>query len=535
MIDKVTLLLDDKISTLSWSAETDAIVNIDLSECYLKPFDCIEIHFKEEITLFRNYDYTWAPITKDRIAGTFSTKAIQFKSGVYMQPNCGNFVWEISLKNPKKMICHLNNRLVNPMTNYYSDANIKKVTASNQFNTIKNYKLLFSSSGIVELSRSKIPFVATACFTDHCDFDTLESIQMQRAFFKDKNIKVTKGFFLNHFSKRADNASWEKDSEELQKWIVDGHELCYHSLSQSIKSKQESENDFFSFSPPVLINTWIDHGYQPYNLSMHQKEGIESVVFSDNLAAKKISVLSNYIDSGTATSGVLNQLNSDDFTLQSFYNGIKKFPLKKRIPLFIKNAIVHFYADENLIKNYSQLASSYKKINQSKSIAAVVAFIGKLFGVAIPLLKIGLFWGSYKKKVYPLAKYQNLFFEHTIGANKFVIFQTVELLDFINSLNQKSIDKLLDEKGMFVAHTYFSVPMEYHNGRIFTKSGEIHPKVDANFDYLGQNIKENKIWNPTLKELVSFWKEFNTVELTLDENGAICIKNKTEVPHRIIT
>ena len=137
--------------------------------------------------------------------------------------------------------------------------------------------------------------------------------------------------------------------------------------------------------------------------------------------------------------------------------------------------------------------------------------------------------------MYPLAKYQNLFFEHTIGANKFVIFQTVELLDFINSLNQKSIDKLLDEKGMFVAHTYFSVPMEYHNGRIFTKSGEIHPKVDANFDYLGQNIKENKIWNPTLKELVSFWKEFNTVELTLDENGAICTKNKTEVPHRIIT
>ena len=77
MIDKVTLLLDDKISTLKWSAETDAILNIDLSDCYLKPFNCIEIHFKEEITLFRNHDYTWVPITKDRIAGTFSTTKLK--------------------------------------------------------------------------------------------------------------------------------------------------------------------------------------------------------------------------------------------------------------------------------------------------------------------------------------------------------------------------------------------------------------------------------------------------------------------------
>jgi hypothetical protein len=157
-----------------------------------------------------------------------------------------------------------------------------------------------------------------------------------------------------------------------------------------------------------------------------------------------------------------------------------------------------------------------------------------LFGVAMPLFKIVLFWNSCKNKVYPLAKYQNLFFEHTIGGNKFIIFQTVEFLDFINALNQQSIDKLLNEKGMFIAHTYFSVPMEYHEGRMFTKSGEVHSAVANNFDYLGQTIKENKIWNPTLKELVAFWSEFNKVELALDENGEICIKNPTQVPYRTI-
>ena len=81
------------------------------------------------------------------------------------------------------------------------------------------------------MSRSIKSFSAIACFTDHCDFDTLSNLQLQRTFFKEKDIKVTKGFFLNHFSKRQDNASYERDKMELDLWINDGHELCYHSLS----------------------------------------------------------------------------------------------------------------------------------------------------------------------------------------------------------------------------------------------------------------------------------------------------------------
>lgn len=532
MIDKVNLFTNDKINVLNWSVESDVSVSIDLSEYHLKSFDRIEIVFKEAIALFRNHDYTWVSISKNRTAGTFTTKAVQFQSGVYMQPNCGHFVWEISPENPKKILCHLNNNLVNPITNYETETNIKKITAGNQPNTLKTYQLLFSSEGIVELSRSKIPFVATVCFTDHCDFDTLESIQKQRAFFKDNNIKVTKGFFLNHFSKRADNASWENDSEELRKWTADGHELCYHSLSQSIKSNEESERDFFSFAPPIPITTWIDHGYQPYNLSMYQKEGIEEKAFSENLASKKIEILWNYIDSGTATSGVLNQLNQNAFTLQSFRNGIKKYAFKKRMSLFVKNAIVHFYSDENLIKNYSQLAGSYKKMAQTKSVKSVLSFFGKLFGVAVPLLKIAFFWNKDKSKTYPMAKYQNLFFEHTIAGNKFVVFQTLEVLDFINALNRQSIEKLMQESGMFIAHTYFSVPMEYHGGRIFTKSGDVHPSVANNFEYLGKSIRQSKLWNPTLNELATYWLAFNKVELQVSDKGEITIKSPTEIPFR---
>lgn len=516
--------------------DAEIVINCaKIIEKAIASFD-IEILFSQPIVSFRNHDYTWVDVSDNRIANSFSPKIIKLANGFYVQSNTNQGIWEVQKQNPNKLLWRFNPENANPLTNYTGNNNQKVIaTATPSFDNFVHPTLLFSKTGAIEISRSKIPFTAIACFTDHCDFDTSESLEKQREFFKKNNIKVTKGFFLNHFSKREDNASWENDQEELQKWVNDGHELCYHSLSQSIKSKEESTSDFYYFSPPIPIKTWIDHGYQPYNLSLYKKEGIDETVFAENLAKNDIEILWNYIDSGTATLGVLNQLNTKHFSLQSFYNGIKKASFKKRMSLIIKNSIVHFYSDEKLIKNYSQLASSFKKITKTKSSTDLFSFIGKCFKVFIPLFKIVLCWNSYKKQVYPLAKYQTIFFNHTIGTKNFIVFQTLEFLDFINALHKKSVDEFITEKGIFIAHTYFSVPMEYHEGRIFTKSGEINPIVEANFEYLGQNIKENKIWNPTLIELVDFWKKCNQVEFQISNQGEISIKNNTEIAFRIIT
>ncbi len=496
----------------------------------------IEIVFSETISAFRNHNYEWTTVNENLIANSFSPKIIKLSNGFYIQANTNQGIWEVQKKHPTTLFWRFNPEHSNPLAKYSHPNNQKTIAIANpSFDNFITPALLFSEKGAVELSRSKIPFVATACFTDHCDFDTVASLKKQREFFKKNSIILTKGFFLNHFSKRADNASWENDKVELQNWVADGHELCYHSLSQSIKNKDESNSDFFNFSPPLSITTWIDHGYQPYNLSLYQKEGMEETTFASNLSDKNITLLWNYIDSGTATSGVLNQMNPNNFTLQSFYKGIKNKSFKKRISLLIKNCIVHFYADEKLIKKYTQLASSFKKVMISKSVKALFSFVGNCFSVSVPLLKLVLFWHRFKSKTYPLANYQTLLFEHTIGDKKFIIFQTLEFLDFVTALEKKSVDNFVNEKGMFVGHTYFSVPMEYHDGRIFTNSGDVSPLVAENFQYLGQLIKRNKIWNPTVKDLVAFWQDFMKVEFEISENGAIIIKNQTTVPHRNIT
>ena len=514
----------------------DNSIVLDYSSFLLKNINSfyIEIEFYSEIIAFRNHDYSWINLDNNRIANNFSTKAIKLNDGNYVQANNNEGIWEVKKADLNKLIWHFNPKFSNSLTSY-GEKNTKKITQANFiYNEKKIPTLLFSKKGIIEVSRSKVPYSAIICFTDHCDFDTLDLLEKQRIFFKKYDIKITKGFFLNHFSKRNDNSSWQNENLELTKWIEDNHELAYHSLSQSIKGKYESLLDFDSFIPPLNISTWIDHGYQPYNLSLYKKENLNENYYSEKLKHKKVEILWNYLDSGTATSQVINQLNNKQFTLNYFWKGIKNKPLKKKLSLFIKNTIVHFYNDEFLIKNYSDLASSFKKFSKTKSIKDAVKFIKKSSQVLYPLLKILILWKINKDKVYPLAYYTPIFFEHTISNNKFIVFQTLELLDFKNALSLNSIKSLIEESGIFIGHTYFAVPMEYHDGKIFDKNGEINTIVNQNFNYISQKIKDKTIWNPTLIELVNYWKLYTSIEFKINENQEITLKNNTQLTYRLI-
>jgi hypothetical protein len=501
----------------------------------LQRFD-LEIVFKIPIISFRNNDYKWVSCDKERIANEFCPKIIKLENGFFVQPNINYGIWEINPTHPKTLVWRFNPENSNPISQYTGNENAKKIIEANTFYDFSILpSLLFSNKNAIEFSRSKIPFTAIATFTDHCDFDTLESIQLQRAFFKERNIKVTKGFFLNHFSKRADNASYENDSEELLQWKKDGHELAYHSLSQSLKPIDESLADFFNFKPPFdHIATWIDHGYQPYNFTLYQNNNIDVNEFSTNLKSKNINILWNYIDSGTSTIGVINQLNRNDFTLSSFYKGILNHPFKDKLAMMIKNIIFHFYADRELILKYGKTAGSFKRFFYQRKVKSLFTFINCVFSLLFPILKVFLFWKSNKNKPYKLANYSPLFFKHKIRDNEFYIFQTLEMVDFKKALHNENIIKLIDEKGIFIAHTYFAVPMKFHTGRIFKKPNQVDDEVAQNFANLGEKIAKNEIWNPTLVELVDYLIKFERTELDVDSDGKIVVSNSIDLIHRIV-
>lgn len=538
MIQSITLIKTSGNHTLAFEHQSNKVVldlsQVNFSDC--NSFD-IKIVFLEPVSQFRNHDYTWQKCDTYYIANEFSPKAIKLQNGQIVQASITSGIWEVEEKNNTVLLWRFNPDYAAPLTNYFGNANSKKISSAKQkIDFIVNPALLFPENTAIELSRSKIPFAAVACFTDHCDFDTAENLTIQRFFFKEHEIKTTKGFFLNHFSKRSDNASFQYDKEEILKWKNDGHELCYHSLSQSIKTDEESFEDFKTFASPLNdIITWIDHGFQPYNFSLFKEKKVTEKDFSDTLRDKNINILWNYIDSGTATHGVINQFNTHHFTLSAFLNGNKNVGFVKKIQLMIKNIIFHYYNDEELILKYKETASGFKKVFFQKKFKAAFSLINSFFKLSTSIFAVILSWNRSKAKPYRLAKYSPVVFKHIIEDNEFYIFQTLEMLDFKKSLSPKNIDTLINEKGVFIAHTYFSVPLEYHTGKLFSSAISIDSKVAENFKLLSGRIKSKEIWNPTLTELIKYWSGFEKTELDIDADGSVFIKNNSGVIFRTFT
>lgn len=509
---------------------------IDLSLFNLTDFNSfdIEITFKEAIIEFRDHDYTWKKGVEYYIANEFSPKIIKLVNGQIVQSNITAGIWEIDPKKRNILLWRFNPDFATPIANYLENENKKLLSSAKQkFSFVETPTLLFPKNEAIELSRSKNPFVAIACFTDHCDFDTAENLVLQREFFKEHQIKVTKGFFLNHFSKRDNNASFQNQKEELLKWDNDGHELCYHSLSQSIKTDDESFADFEQFVPPLPnIKVWIDHGFQPYNFSLLKNKKFNEKEFEEILHEKQINTLWNYVDSGTSTHGVINQFNSKHFTLSSFLKGNKDVGLIRKTQLLIKNIVFHYYNQEALILRYKYTASRFKKVFFQRDVKSFFPLIKDVFTLGVSVFSVLIFWNTKKKEPFKLAKYSPIVFKHIVEAREFNIFQTLEMLDFKKSLSQENINVLINEKGAFIAHTYFSVPMEYHNGKLFSTPTTIDKQVSENFKYLGNKIRNNQIWNPTLTELIEYWSDFEKVVFDSDLEGNIFEKSSTSLQMR---
>ena len=141
-------------------------------------------------------------------------------------------------------------------------------------------------------------------------------------------------------------------------------------------------------------------------------------------------------------------------------------------------------------------------------------------------------WKTNRNRPYKLAKYNPILFKNRMFEKEFYIFQILEMLDFIKALNEKNIDTLIKQKGVFIAHTYFSVPMNYHSGKLLSNKNSIDSVVANNFKELGNKIKNNEIWNPTLSELVNYWSGFENIVLDINANGSVFIKDNSNIIFR---
>lgn len=540
LIQQISIIRNETTINILPLENEELKMNIAIPKEFQNSAFDVEITFKDPIEKIRNFDYLWIDTENDFIATNLVPKIIKLSNGFFVQPNSTVGIWEFNKKHKNKISWKFNHPDASALS-VYKQISKRKFTShkiaipTTSQKSIEKLALLFSKEGAVEYSRSKIPFSAVACFTDHCDFDTVENLELQRNLLKDSGVTITKGFFLNHFSKRDDGVSWQNNAEELKKWQEDGHELAYHSLSQSIKSNEESVADFLNFKPVANVVTWIDHGYQLYNFSLIENSKIVAKqAYFEKLESSNITTIWNYTDLGVSTTGVINQLNPTHFTLNNYWKGIKGASFFNKVQRFLKNIFYHHYAENKLIGYFKLVSHNFKNIIFNHKLREIPNLINNSFRVLIPVLKIILCWNYYKNKPFRFAKYNSVVFPYIENEKRFTVFQTIDMLDLSHSLAPKNIDLLLKEKGLFIGHTYFSVPMKYHTGRMFIEENTIDEQVLANFNYLGNKIKNGEIWNPTLNELTVFLSKFEDILLDLDSEGKITVVNDSDLPFRTV-
>ena len=490
--------------------------------------------FDQPIRQLRHHDYRWISAKDSVLIPEFSNKILQLENGIYVQGSITQGIWEWHPQRPSELLWHFHPESAESLTVYSGASNIKTRIGAQSPVLQELPSLLFSNTGVLEVSRTPIPFVGAVCFTYHCDYDTAENLKTQREFLQSVGVKVTKGFFLHHYSKRETNASWQNQSEELQLWAKDGHELAYHALSQSIKSDTESRNDFLNFKAPLPdISVWIDHGFQPYNWSLYQNSGYHDDELQTVMQRNGIAVFWNYMDTGRAAKGIINMLNRQQFTLQAFRQSIQHLPFLKRIENTVK-AIV-FYADNHAhrIRNYIDALSHFRLLKKTKHPKHAFALLQNVLPVFWNVIS---FLVSSKKQNLPftLAEFSPVFFRHQFGNQVYTVFQSVELVDFVAGLSRENIDTLIDESGVLIAHTYFAVDMAHHQGRLLENATQIAHQSGLNFRYLGEQIAVQKLWNPTLSELLNAWQKFSNITFDVDVQGEILVNNGTDLPKRLI-
>ena len=467
-----------------------------------------EIEFKESPIAWRNHDYSWVDLKEKRLSNELSPKILKFQDENYLMSNRYLGVWEMKPNNKRLLTWHIHDSELSPF--FYFDENGKRnwIGTPIIFDKPLVLKLYYGKTKSIEISRSKIPFSPVIIFTDHCDFDSDILLAKQREFFNRHGLKVTKGFFLHHFSKKGDwNSSFEGNSNEFYRWKRDGHELCYHALSQStIWDEQKRTDQFENFESPKELNvtTWIDHGYQLYNLSKIEAFDKRSQTLA-HLNSKGINLVWNYNDVGEGLIN-LNQNNVESFNLPSIWFSKMRFTDKVRITLF-------YWGTESILLEYRHLSG---KIQESKGILSKINLYLKLI---VLLLKCFIEIKSNSKKS------TQIFFP--TQNNAVSGFQTVVVKDWVRSFGLP-LDLLVQEKGISIIHSYFAFLGKHHVNPLFTNAdGTIPSKVNDAFGKLGSLIEKEHIWNPTLNEYLNYYNnlketriEFNLTEysISIDKN-----------------
>ncbi|MDI9538551.1 MAG: hypothetical protein QM223_04025 [Bacteroidota bacterium] len=486
------------------------------------------VEFTETLISWRNHDYTWVDTSRKRLAAYYSPKAAVFKSGTKVVASRTDGLWLFDPRRPRSIEWVLEHEDLAPLFDYQEDDSSAFREPVRALDKPLRLTFLLTKGAIPEFSRSKLPFSAILCFTDHCDFDSLPLLMAQRKLFAKHGIRVTKGVFLYHYSKRDFNTSLERNADEYELWAADGHELCYHSLSQSTRATDEEwEKDFEDFAVDGRSwQTWIDHGFQPYNFTTHKRSGIDADLWAEMMSRAGIRYLWNYLDCGNAGPGMINQADPDTVTFGAYRRRCFSKPSAKAFMDLFRSYILFFGSEKDQML-YRKLTFFIKIKGWKYGLEGAWGLIRSILFLAKQGVKLLM---TRKDAVPHWQRFTPLFFRERIGGKDFTFFQTLEVHDFIQSFSETNVRQLCDKAGVCLAHTYFADLDKRKEGRIFVNGeGALIPGIDEVFERIAAASTEGKLWIATLAEVGERFDSFRHLVYDIDEKGNIFHRLEKEV------
>jgi hypothetical protein len=466
----------------------------------------LEVRLSSRIISFLNFDATWNILKSGSIIfNDIQPRLFYLENCQYFSPNCSYGTIILDSEKPDSLRWVFCDSYIKPIFFYSKFQNRKFFPFENNMVEVG---FIFHSSPLPIFGITPKGFKSIIVFTDHCDFDNELSSEFELKVFNKAKIKITKGFFLKHYSKRRDNISFEIDERLLSRYLEHRHELGYHSLSQSIMSPAESKELFYNFQIPFFKpKVWIDHGFQPYNLTMVPKIDLNYSEWFDSMDKKGISIFWNYLDSLPAIDYLPNQLSASEFSQKDFFK-FKNINFIEKIRLFLL-----YSNDESIVITYRNLAGLIKK-----------SFFKNLIKILKSSIKIFFYLlGSIFKPSEKIIrnKFNPFVFSRIFNKKRFYFFQTVDLNDWINPLKPDRIDEFIKNHGVVILHTYNSSNFSYHKNRFFNSDESKLALIQDNLNYIGYKIELGEIWNPTITELVDYYSKFEDIRIKFNEFGVL--------------
>jgi hypothetical protein len=411
------------------------------------------------------------------------------------------------------------------------------------------------------LSRFPAGSEAAFCITDHCDYDATDRLRAfaygddRRRGWIGRGLRMTKTVFSTERPVKGGLATSVQDHEYariIQALSEDGSEIAPHSLHES------GELDPATFAAVLAScvrrwspRTWIDHGFLTYNYNMGGADDPRYRLL-DRLRAQGFRLLSASHDTPTDPCASLNLLAPPRSPLRSIATAFWRH-LRNGRPLVSMRYVramtrrrlvgtVGYLIDGALLSASTAIHAWWRGRDRSWREALDMACIvlrrvRHVFhegpsAFRIPyarreLLDVGAV--VYPERGVPL---------HQAEADEMLAFVTAEVVHTEDVYSEKSVDRLIDERGLHVGHCYLLNRLSYLAG-IFEPGAE-PPRLSgawsAFVDALSDRVHQGRVWNPPIYELAEYMRAMQHVIVVADTPcQVIHISNRLSRPIADVT